>query len=224
MIRRLVEALFSIPASWLVAAVFLVPSLETALLVGFVLPGESVVLLGGVLAARGHVGLPIVLAAAVLGPLAGDVIGYMLGRRYGEEIVRRRLGRRWDRAHRWLSRKGGWPIFVGRFVPFVRTVLPSTAGAIRAPRSVFLAWDLSAAIVWGIGTVLLGYFAARNYERLLSGMSTAGLVLLIAAVLAAAAFLLVRARRSGAQSAPVRSPSRPRRNGRRGAKRRELRS
>lgn len=195
MVRRLVELFFSIPPVWVVATVFLVPALETALLVGFVLPGESVVVLGGVLAARGRVGLAPVLAASVLGPMAGDVVGYWLARRYGQEIVRSRLGRRWDRAHRWISRDAGWSIFVARFIPFVRTVLPATAGAMRARRLLFFTWDLTAVTVWAAGSCLLGYTAARNYEKLLKHVSTAGFVLLGLAVVAGVGFLLVRSRR-----------------------------
>ena len=194
MVRRLIEAFFSIPPLWVIGAVFLVPALETALLVGFVLPGESVLVLGGVLAARGRVGLWPVLAPSILGPMVGDVAGYWLGRRYGQEIVRSRLGRRWDRAHRWLSRKGGWSIFTARFLPFARTVLPSTAGAMRTRRLQFFAWDLPAVAVWAAGSCLLGYFAARNIERLLKQVSNAGLVLLGLAAVAAVVFFLVRSR------------------------------
>lgn len=209
MVRRLVEAFFSIPAAWAVAAVFAIPALETALLVGFVLPGETAVLLGGVLASRGHVPLAPILVASVLGPMVGDVVGYALGRRYGEEIVRRRLGRRWDRAHRWLKREGGWPVFVGRFVPFVRTVLPSIAGAIAAPRVHFLAWDLSAALLWGAGTALLGYWAGRNIEVLLRRVSAVGLVLLVIFLLAAGLFLYRRRRKTEPKAPARRSGGRP---------------
>ncbi len=209
MVRRLIEAFFTIPAGWAIAAVFGIPALETALLVGFFLPGETAVLLGGVLAARGHVPLAAILIAAVLGPLVGDVVGYTVGRRYGEEIVRNRLGRRWGRAHRWLERKGGWPIFVGRFVPFVRTVLPAIAGSVRAPRAQFLGWDLSAAMIWGAGTTLLGYWAARNWELLLRRMSVVGLGLLVACVLAVVVYLRARRRRLSASPAAGSTATRP---------------
>ncbi len=209
MIRRLIDAFFTISAGWAIAAVFGIPALETALLVGFVLPGETAVVLGGVLAARGHVPLAAILIAAVLGPLVGDVVGYSVGRRYGEEIVRNRLGRRWGRAHRWLERKGGWPIFVGRFVPFVRTVLPAIAGSIRAPRLQFLAWDLTAAMIWGAGTALLGYWAARNWEVLLRRMSVIGLGLLVACAVAIAFYLRARRRRiSQLEAAGAATPTR----------------
>ena len=104
--KRLAAVFLTIPPVWAVAVVFLVPALETALILGVMVPGELTVVLGGALAARGRAPLSAILAAAVLGATAGDIVGYFLGRRYGEAIVRRKLKKKWGRAHRWLSSKG----------------------------------------------------------------------------------------------------------------------
>lgn len=175
----------SIPPAAALAGIFLVPALETAVVLGFVLPGELTVVLGGVLASRGRLPLSAVLAASVLGPLAGDVVGYRLGRRYGEAVVRKRLGRRWERAHRQLSRKGP-AVFLGRFLPFVRTVLPLTAGAVGMPARRFLPWDLAAAAVWGIASSLLGFLAGRELETFLRITGLIGWSLAATALLALA--------------------------------------
>src|ERR1700720_1848802 len=123
--ERFVAWFLGISGAWAVAAVFLVPALETALVVGLMFPGEVIVILGGVLAAQGRASLWAILIAGVVGPIAGDTAGYLLGRRYGEEVVRRKLKKRWSRAHRWLTKKGGGAIFLGRFLPFLRSVLPT---------------------------------------------------------------------------------------------------
>ena len=193
--KRFVGWFLSISAVWAVAAVFLVPALETALVLGLMLPGEITVILGGVLAAEGGAPLWAVLAAAVAGPMTGDAIGYALGRRYGRTAVRRKIQERWGRARRWLSRGTGFTISLGRFLPFLRSVLPTTAGAMGIRPGRFLAWDLPAAAVWGVSSTLLGYFGARDFGRILDFVHRTGLVL-GALVLAAAAVLLWRARRS----------------------------
>ena len=163
------------------AAVFLVPALETGVVLGFVLPGELTVVLGGVLAGHGRVPLTWILAASVAGPLVGDVSGFLFGRRFGMAIVRHRLRSSWPRARRRLSKKGGIPIFFGRFVPFLRTVLPVTAGALAMPARRFLPWDLAAALVWGVGSTLVGYLAGREWERVVSrtGHVSLGLLALV---------------------------------------------
>jgi len=168
LIERAIDAFGRIPAGWALAAVFLFPALETGVVLGFILPGETAVVLGGVLAATGRVPLWAAAAAGVAGAIGGDCAGYVLGRRYGETAIRRRLGKKWDRAHAWLSKNGVFPIFLARFVPFVRTVLPVTAGAIEVPRGRFFPPDIAAGILWGVGSTLLGYFAGRDLEKALA--------------------------------------------------------
>ncbi|MEP6768768.1 MAG: VTT domain-containing protein [Acidobacteriota bacterium] len=163
--KSFVEFLFSIPAGWVVAAVFLMSALETAVVIGIFLPGEITIALGGVAAAHGRVPLAAVLAAAVAGPISGDIAGYILGRRYGESIVRRKLGkRRWQRAHAALSHGSGWKIVLERILPLV---LATTACAVEARPSRFFLWDVPTAAVWGAGSALAGYLAGRDYEEIL---------------------------------------------------------
>jgi len=202
---RFVDWFLSISSVWAVAAVFLVPALETAIVLGLMLPGEITVFLGGVLVAQGDVPLLPVLVAAVLGPITGDTLGYWLGRRYGEETVRRKLQKRWQRAHHWLSKKGAATIFAGRFLPFLRSVLPTAAGAMGLQPARFLARDLPAAGIWGVASVLLGYFAARDFERALRFLDRFALVL-GALTIVVVAFLIwrrTRTRRSRRAAGPV---------------------
>lgn len=168
LIEQSVQLFSRIPAGWALAAIFLFPALETGLVLGVILPGETAVVLGGVLASTGRIPLWAAAAAGVAGAVAGDCVGYFLGRRYGESAIRTRLGKKWDRAHSWLSKNGILPIFLARFVPFVRTVLPVTAGAIKVPRRRFFPPDVAAGIVWGLGSTLLGYFAGRDLGKALA--------------------------------------------------------
>lgn len=199
--KRLAAVFLTIPPVWAVAVVFLVPALETALILGVMVPGELTVVLGGALAARGRAPLSAILAAAVLGATAGDIVGYFLGRRYGEAIVRRKLKKKWGRAHRWLSSKGRSAAFLGRFVPFLRSVLPTTAGAMAIPARRFLPWDLLAASTWAAASVLLGYFAARDFERLLRALDRITVIAAIAIAAAIVGMIWLRNRRRSHRSA-----------------------
>ena len=193
MLDRFVAFFLSISAPWAVGAVFLVPALETALVLGLVLPGEITVILGGVLAGRGQVPLPAVLAASIAGAITGDVAGYQVGRRYGQDIVRKRLGKRWTRAHAWLSKRGVRAAFLGRFLPFLRSVLPTTAGAIKVPAGAFFFGDVPAAVLWGAGSTLLGYFAGRDLDRVFELARRFSLAL-VALSLVTATLLILRRR------------------------------
>jgi membrane-associated protein len=184
MLDRLIAAFLSIPGPWILGAVFFLSAAETALFVGFIVPGELAVILGGVLASRAHVPLPAVLAASVVGPILGDSIGYYIGRRYGEDTRHRRLKKRWAKARSWVKNKGAPAVFLGRFVPFVRSFIPAAAGVSKMPYRKFLPWNVAAGILWGAGSALLGYFAGENFGVVVHAMGWVGLVLLAAAIAA----------------------------------------
>lgn len=78
-----VQHLLATPAWVALLVVFALPALESSAFLGFVFPGEMAVLLGGVAASQGHVPLAGVLAAGVVGAVAGDAVGYVVGRRWG---------------------------------------------------------------------------------------------------------------------------------------------
>lgn len=197
MLERLIHAFFSIPGPVAVGAVFFLAAAETALFVGFLLPGELAVILGGVLAARAHVPLAGILAAGVAGPILGDSIGYFLGRRYGDEVSHKRLKKRWERAQRWIKQKGAPAVFLGRFVAFVRTVVPAAAGVSRMPYRRFFPWSVAAGILWGTGSALLGYVTAAHFEKVVKWTERAGLLLLGGVVLVAGGiYLFIRLRRA----------------------------
>jgi membrane-associated protein len=197
MLERLIAAFFSIPGPWAVGAVFFLAAAETALFVGFLLPGELAVILGGVLASRAHVPLAGVLAAGIAGPIVGDSIGYYLGRRYGENVSHKRHKKRWAKAQGWIKAKGAPAVFFGRFVAFLRSVVPAAAGVAKMPYRRFLPWNVAGGILWGTGSALLGYLAGENFEAVVRWSGRVGILLLLAVlvVLAAVYLFLRRSRR-----------------------------
>jgi membrane protein DedA with SNARE-associated domain len=168
--------------------VFLLTSAESVVLLGLVVPGEITAVLGGVLAAEGHAPLSAVLAAAIAGPWAGDAGGFAIGRRFGEGRHRRRRNKSWRRATQWLAREGGIAVFLGRFTPFLRSVIPSAAGAAKMPWRRFLRSSLPAGAIWGAASTLAGYFGARDFEKVSTAIGRVGIALLIAVLIAAIVF------------------------------------
>lgn len=155
---------------------------ECALLIGMVLPGETAAVLAGAAAALGRTSLVTVLAVVLGAALLGDNVGYALGRRVGPRLHRRvtHPGRKkhLEAAEERLCTRGGWAVVVGRWTPFVRSVMPSLAGISGMPYPKFLAWDLLAAGSWTIVSVLAGFAAGKSYEQVVSWFGAAGAVLL----------------------------------------------
>ena len=137
LIDRLLEALAGLNPLVLYLLTGLFTMLETSALVGLLVPGDAVVLLAGTTATTPARFL-VLVGVAVAGSLAGETVGYLLGRRFGDRLRSSRLGRRvgagnWAKAERFLNGRGGRAVFTARFVAVVHALLPVVAGAVRMP-------------------------------------------------------------------------------------------
>jgi membrane protein DedA with SNARE-associated domain len=165
----LIDGVLGLPG-WLVLVIAgTVVFTEDALFVGFLLPGETVALLAGAAAKLGHAPLAGVLLVVVVAAIAGDTVGYEVGRHLGPRVLDRRMKRshrrRIDDARELLARRGGGAVFLGRWVAFLRAVMPALAGSARMPYPKFLAWNASGGIAWAATVVLLGYAAGASYAQ-----------------------------------------------------------
>jgi undecaprenyl-diphosphatase len=137
--------------------------LETGAFVGLVVPGETVVIVGGVVAGQGHVDVVVLVAVTWLCALAGDLTGFVLGRRLGRGFLLEhgpRVGvtaARLRRIEAFFARYGLATILIGRFVGLVRPVAPFLAGASRYPAGRFAALAVVGTGLWSATFVLLGF-------------------------------------------------------------------
>lgn len=157
------EAVISRGGLALVAAIVFA---ESGLLVGFMLPGDSLLFIAGFLAssAGGNV-LPsvwLVVPLIVVAAIAGDQVGYVIGRRIGPNLASRPKSRWFDprhveRANAFFERHGPKTIVLARFVPIVRTFAPIVAGVGTMPYRTFLTYNVVGGMLWGAGLTLLGW-------------------------------------------------------------------
>jgi membrane-associated protein len=172
---------------------------EAALFVGFVLPGETAVLLGGVLAHEHRVSLPLIATVAALAAIAGDRVGYEVGRHFGTRLLASRVFAKHrdglDHAQQALRNNGGRAVFLARFTAFLRAVMPGLAGTARMPYPRFLAFNAAGGVIWAIGFTLLGYVAGASYHRVekIAGRASA---VILAVVILTVLILVIRRRRA----------------------------
>jgi membrane protein DedA with SNARE-associated domain len=181
---------------------------EDALFIGFVVPGETAAILGGVAASLGHVSLPLMIAIVVAAAIVGDSVGYEIGRRLGSRLLDTRLLRhrrdRLENATDLLARRGGAAVFLGRFIAFFRAVMPALAGAAKMPYRRFLAYNAAGGLVWGSGSVLVGYLAGNSYQAVQHYVGTGIAIAVAAIVIVGLVIWRVRAHRRGRQSSGTR--------------------
>lgn len=195
------ESLLDIAPIWVFVIVFALVFLEDAVFVGFVIPGETAAVIGGVAASQDHLDLAAMAAVVVIAAIAGDSVGFEVGKRFGPRLLATKvLDRRrakLDKARELLARRGGAAVFLGRFVAFFRAVMPALAGMSRMPYPKFLAFNALGGTVWGVGFVVLGFVAGNSYEQV---AATVGRDVALGVVaLAVAGFIVwrVQAHRSG---------------------------
>lgn len=170
------------------AGIFGIVFAETGLLLGFFLPGDSLLITAGLVAAKGDLSLAGVVLAAVVGAVAGDSAGYLIGRRLGPAVFNKPDGRFFrpafvTQARGYFERYGAFAVVVARFVPVVRTLVPTLAGVSGMPYRTFLTYNLVGALAWGAGVPVLAFYLGRlipNLDRFI--LVVVGAVVLLSLV------------------------------------------
>jgi membrane protein DedA with SNARE-associated domain len=137
------------------------------------IPSELILPLAGYVAASGTLGVAMVIAIGTLGSLAGATFWYALGRRIGEERLRRWIAShgRWlamsgpdvDRAKSWFERRGTLAVFAGRLMPGIRTFVSLPAGFSGMPWATFLAYSVAGTLLWTAALVYAGVVLQHNF-------------------------------------------------------------
>jgi membrane-associated protein len=146
---------------------------ETGLFVGFFLPGDSLLVTAGVVAADQYSGLKIawLLPLVTLCAIAGDQLGYFIGRTMGQRLYQREDSRFFKKrhlqqAHEFYEKHGAKTIIMARFVPIIRTFCPPVAGAARMSYTRYLLYDICGGFLWVWAMVLLGYGLGRTVPNI----------------------------------------------------------
>lgn len=167
------------------------------------LPADTVVAFGAFLAARGQATLAGAFLATWLGNVAGALLVYALGRRYGAQYAHRWMARAGgvaneERLQSMYARRGILALFLSRFIPGLRALVPPFAGALRVPPlRATLAIAVASAIWYGVVTVIayrVGSDWATLQARLRGAGATAALIAGALAILAIGWYVIRRRR------------------------------
>lgn len=169
-------------------------------------PSDLIVAFGSFLVAQNERGSLALLALYTwLGNVSGAMLMYALGRRFGAERLEQRLAgaraRSWDtRIHQMFDRYGMPAIFVSRFVPGLRALVPVVAGAARYPVLQTTLMIAIASAIWYGSITYIAYRVGSNLDALNEAVgrysATAGIVGAAILVVAAAIWYVRRRRRT----------------------------
>jgi membrane-associated protein len=184
---------------WALVGVLFIVFAECGLLIGFFLPGDSLLFTAGLFVAGGSLHVPLwllcVLVSAVA--IAGNVVGYWIGRKAGPPIVERRDSRIFkqeyvDKTFEFFDRYGPRAIVLARFVPIVRTFITVVAGVGKMNFRKYVLYSSIGGVLWGTGVTLLGYFLGR-FEFVHANIELILIAIVLVSVLPAV-FELLRSR------------------------------
>ena len=174
--------------------------------------GQNVVLFGERISAPFWAFFALALAGTlgyVLGSVGGWAIGVYGGRPYLE-----RHGRwlhvdagKLDRADRWFRRFGSAAVFFGRVTPVVRSFISIPAGIARMPLGRYVVLTFLGSVPWCFGLAGVGWALGAGWERFHHDFRYVDYAAL-AALVAAATYVLVRRRRSSRLARRVTDPAR----------------
>ena len=159
-------------------------------------PADVVVALLAFLAARRGASYPGVVACIVTGSAIGAMAIYGIARRYGAEWMHASLRRlkllgAEERVEAMYAHYGMAALFVSRFLPGLRAVVPPMAGALRVPwlRTVVII-AVASALWYGI-IIGISFRVGADWETVRATLHVVGRRVGIVAVVVAAALAFV---------------------------------
>ncbi|GAA5230473.1 DedA family protein [Arthrobacter cryoconiti] len=187
------------------AVVALIIFIESGVLFPF-LPGDSLLFTAGLLHQQLGLPLPVLIGVVALAAIAGDQVGYLLGRKFGRRWFKddaRVLKTRYlVETEQFFARRGGWAVVLSRFVPIVRTYAPLVAGIAHYDHKKFTLWNVVGALGWASSVVLLGTWLG-HFEIVAKNIDVIAVVLVLLSVLPGAISILRRRRASTSAPMPV---------------------
>ncbi|MFS1537468.1 MAG: DedA family protein [Candidatus Phlomobacter fragariae] len=154
---------------------FAILFLENGILPATFLPGDSLLILVGVLIAKGTINYPLTIIILTAGTSLGCWIGYLQGKWLGNnKIVKSWLSHLPEhynqRAYGLFHRHGLAALLIGRFLAFIRTILPTIAGLSGLPNGRFQFFNWLSGLLWVLILTTIGYVFGKSplfqyYER-----------------------------------------------------------
>src|SRR5437763_15914021 len=180
---------------------YLLPAIIGLESMGIPSPGETALVAAAVLASQGKLQIWLVIMIGVASAIIGDNVGYLLGRKFGRQVLeakgplyRHRL-QAIATGERFFERHGPKAVFLARWVALVRFAAAWLAGINRMPLRLFFFWNALGGISWGVTFALVGYFAGQAGAGVLAKVGIAGAVVLGVMIVGVIVYVTLRERR-----------------------------
>ncbi len=144
--------------------------LEGLPVIGSFFPGHVAIISAGFLVKIGVLNLAWVLTIAIIMTTVGDILGFLLGRKYGYSFLTR-FGKyifltevHIEKAKRIIDKHTGKAIVLGKFSPVTRALIPFIVGASGVHINKFWIFNIIGSALWVICSIAVGYIFGASYD------------------------------------------------------------
>lgn len=136
---------------------------ETGLVFLPFLPGDSLIFAAGTFAGIGQLNFWILMVLIISAAIIGDTINYEIGKHFGRKLLDNKKftivkKENLDKADALISKYGSLAVFIARFMPIIRTIVPFVVGMGRLDYKKFITFNALGGITWVTLFLCLGYF------------------------------------------------------------------
>ncbi|WP_320420377.1 DedA family protein [Mammaliicoccus lentus] len=140
-------------------------------------PSEIVLTFAGFMTTQSNLSIVVVCILAVVGAVLGALVLYGIGAWIGEERIYRLIHKHGkyigiktkdlDKTITWLNKYGNWAIFIGRFIPIVRTLISLPAGITKMNIPLFIVLTAIGTGMWNILLIVLGMTLGSHWHKII---------------------------------------------------------
>ena len=170
-----IQALISAHGQLVYFVIFIVIFCETGLVFLPFLPGDSLIFAAGAFAAIGRLNIFVLYAILIIAAVLGDTVNYEIGKHFGRKILEYKKFKlvkdeHLKKADEFVGKYGSKAVFLARFIPIIRTIVPFLVGMGKLEYPKFLKVNAIGGVVWVTLFLALGYFFG-NMEIVKSHLS-----------------------------------------------------
>ena len=137
-------------------------------------PNEVILLFAGYLASIKILSFPLILLAGVSADFIGTSILYGIFYFFGDQILKHAPGwmpvQKIENIKQRVAKRGGWGVFLGRLLPYLRGYASVAAGLLKIPPKKFLTSVIISAVIWSGGYVTAGRLLGKQWDTFASGL------------------------------------------------------
>lgn len=144
------------------AILFIIIFCETGLVFLPFLPGDSLIFAAGAFAAIGELNIFLLWILIVIAAILGDTVNYEIGKHFGKKILNNKKftiikEENLKKAEDLVAKYGGAAVFIARFMPIIRTIVPFVVGIGQLHYPKFIKFNALGGLIWVTLFITIGY-------------------------------------------------------------------